>query len=467
MAQNFLPCDRDQELLLPPSLREWLPAGHLAWFVLDVVGDFDLGEIYADYREDGWGRAAHDPQMMVALVLYAYARGERSARLIERRLVEDVAYRVIAANQCPDHSTIARFRNRHERALAGLFGQVLALCQKAGLLRSGTLALDSTKLHADASGQRNMSYEQIARAILEEAAEVDAREDELYGEARGDELPVELRDSRSRREWLRRAKQELEQEQAQRPSARSRPERLAEGKRRLEEQHALERQAVEGYEAGHARRQREAAAAGRRMLGRPRTGQFVVSEQPSGRVNLTDPDSRPVKTPRGFIQGYNAQAIATEDQIVVCADVTLGSPDQGLLASLAGLADAELKRAGAEPAAQLLADAGYWNARQIATLRARGLDVVIPPDGASRRGPPKRQPLAADMRARLATEEGRALYRKRQQMIEPVFGHTKANRRIDRFLRRGLTACQSEWRLITATHNLLKLHRHQLQTAAA
>ena len=151
MAQNFLPCDRDQEFLLPPSPREWLPEDHLAWFVIEAVEAFDLAPFYCDYRRDGHGRAAHDPQMMVALLLYAYATGTRSSRAIERHLTDDVAFRVIAAGQTPDHATIARFRRRHEDALCGLFSDVLALCQKAGLVRSGTLALDSTKLHANAS----------------------------------------------------------------------------------------------------------------------------------------------------------------------------------------------------------------------------------------------------------------------------------------------------------------------------
>lgn len=235
MAQNFLPCNRDQEFLLPPSPREWLPEDHLAWFVIEAVETFDLQPFYADYRQDGHGRPAHDPQMMVALLLYAYATGTRSSRQIERHLIDDVAFRVIAAGQCPDHATIARFSRRHEDALCGLFSDVLCLCAKAGLVRSGTLALDSTKFHANASEQANMTYEEIAREILAEAAATDAAEDERYGERRGDELPEGLRSWRERRDWLRRARQELEAEQAERPHpGNSREERLAEAKRRLE-----------------------------------------------------------------------------------------------------------------------------------------------------------------------------------------------------------------------------------------
>src|SRR5678815_5089447 len=174
MTQNFLACDRDQALLLPPSLREWLPEGHLAWFVIDVVDALDLTPFLAGYRQDGWGRAAHDPAMMVALIVYAYAIGERSSRRIERRCREDVAFRVITANQAPDHATIARFRVRHERALGELFGQVLGLCADAGLMRVGVVAVDGTKVHANASERATRDYEQIAREILEEAAEIDA-----------------------------------------------------------------------------------------------------------------------------------------------------------------------------------------------------------------------------------------------------------------------------------------------------
>src|SRR3954454_7796026 len=161
MAQNFIACDREQELLLPPSLREWLPPDHLAWFVLDAVDAMDLKAFFAGYRDDGWGRAAHDPAMMVALLVYAYAIGERSSRRIERRCHDDVAFRVIAVNQAPDHATIARFRVRHEAAIAGLFGEVLALCARSGLVRVGVVAVDGTKIAAAATHHATRSYEQV------------------------------------------------------------------------------------------------------------------------------------------------------------------------------------------------------------------------------------------------------------------------------------------------------------------
>src|SRR3954466_3382818 len=254
MAQNFIACDREQELLLPPSVRDWLPEEHLAWFVLDAVGEMDLGAFYAGYRDDGHGRAAHDPAMMVALFVYAYAIGVRSSRAIERRCHDDVAFRVITANQAPDHATIARFRVRHEAAIAELFSEVLGWCARSGLVKVGVVAVDGTKIAAAATHHATRSYEQIAREILEEAARIDAAEDELYGEARGDELPEGLRTSGDRRKVLREAKQALDAERAAqaKPIARDRRKRLAECKRRLEQDWELERYVVSEHAKWHA-----------------------------------------------------------------------------------------------------------------------------------------------------------------------------------------------------------------------
>jgi transposase len=255
MPQNFIACDRDQELLLPLSLKEWLPEDHLAWFVLTTLQEMDLSAFYGAYRGDGHGRAAHEPGMMLALLLYAYCKGQRSSRVIERECVEDVAYRVIAANQRPDHTTIARFRQRHETALADLFGQVLELCADAGLLEVGLVAVDGTKVHANASQHASRDYEQIAREILEKAAETDRLEDEQCGEKRGDELPPELSTEQGRRGWLRDAKRRLDEKRAAeaKPIPRSRPERLSQSKRRLEEELAVECAANAAYEAYRAR----------------------------------------------------------------------------------------------------------------------------------------------------------------------------------------------------------------------
>jgi len=467
MGQNFIGCDREQELLLPPSLGEWLPEGHLAWFVIDAVGEMDLGAFYAAYRADGRGRAAHDPAMMVALLLYVYAIGERSSRRIERRCLEDVATRVICVNQAPDHTTIARFRQRHETALAGLFGEVLALCAEAGLVEVGIVAVDGTKVHANASQHATRDYERIAAEILKEADAADAAEDERFGERRGDELPAELATAQGRRGWLREAKRRLDEQRAAeaRPIPRSRPDRLRESKRRLEEEHAVECQANADYEAYRAR----GVMKDGRRFGKPPTP-FTPPPTPAGKVNVTDPDSRNVKTPRGWVQGYNAQAVCNERQIIVAAEVNAYSPDFGQLEPMVAAAERELQAASITDTPKVvLADAGYWHHDQMDELVSRGTTVLIPPDAGKRKGarPGWDGGRYAFMRSVLETDAGRALYRKRQGMIEPVFANTKFNRRIDRFLRRGRAACRSEWRLITATHNLLKLHTAQTAAAGA
>ena len=467
MPQNFLACDRDQELLLPPSLREWLPDDHFAWFVLAAVEEMDLSAFYAAYRADGHGRAAHDPQMVVALLLYAYARGERSSRAIERALHEDVAYRVIASNQAPDHATIARFRQRHEQALAELFGEVLTLCAKAGLAKPTVLAVDSTKLHANASRDASRDYEQLAKEILEEAAQVDAAEDARFGERRGDELPPELATGEGRRAWLREAKRRLEEERAEqaKPVAKSRPERVREAKRRLEEDLQVEQRANEAYEAYRAR----GVMKNGRRFGKPPVP-YAPPATPAGKVNVSDPDSGLVKARSGFIQGYSAQAVVNEGQVVVAAELQGAGNDFGQLGPALDAAQVELAKAGVSDAPEVvLADAGYWHQQQMEAIVARGTKVLIPPDSSNRKGerPGWDKGFYAFMRRVLETDAGKELYVRRKTMIEPVFAQTKFNRRIDRFQRRGRSACRSEWRLIAATHNLLKLHRHEMGLAAA
>jgi transposase len=467
MAQNFLPCDREQVLLMPPSLTEWLPEDHFAWFVLAAVKEMDLTAFYSAYRADGHGRAAHDPAMMVALLLYAYARGGRSSRVIERACVEDIAYRVIAANQVPDHCTVARFRQRHERALAGLFSDVLALCADAGLVGVAVLAVDGTKVHANASRDATRDYDQIAAEILAEAEAVDRAEDEQFGQARGDELPAHLSTHQGRRGWLRDAKRALDEKRAReaRLIPASRPDRLQEGKRRLEEEHATECRANADYEAYRAR----GVMKDGRRFGRP-PNRYEPPERPAGKINVSDPDAQLVKTMRGWIQGYNAQAVVNDRQIVIAAEVTVDSPDFGHLEPMVDAAQAELANAGvSERPGVIVADAGYWHQPQLENIVNRGIQVLVPPDSSRRKSP---RPgwdggAYAFMRRVLATEAGGALYGKRKWMIEPVFGDAKFNRRMDRFLRRGRAACRSEWRLINATGNLLKLHRHQTAATAA
>lgn len=460
MPQNFVGCDREQAFLLPPDVRDWLPEGHLAWFVIDAVAELDLSAFYAPHRLDGHGRPAYDPAMMVALVLYAYARGTRSSRAIERACEDDVAFRVISANRAPDHATIARFVERHQDALADLFGSVLELCADAGIVRVGVVAVDGTKLHANASRDRTMSYEDIAREILEEAQAIDAAEDKIHGRARGDELPPEVATSQGRRGWLRDARRRLDQRRAEeaRPVPRSREARLREAKRRLEEDLEVERQANEAYEAYRAR----GVMKDGRRFGRP-PNRHTPPATPEGKINLTDPDSRLVKGMRGHLQGYNAQAVTTEDQIVIAAEVMTASPDFGHLEPMIQTAEHELRAAGVtDQLGTVLADAGYWHLDQMQSIVARGTQVLIPPDSSRRKAP---RPgwdggAYAFMRSVLATDAGGALYRQRQHMVEPVFADTKFNRRLDRFLRRGRAAARTEWRLITTTHNLLKLWRH-------
>jgi transposase len=466
MAQNFLGCDRDQVFLLPPSVDEWLPADHFARFVIAAVEEMDLAAFYVVYRADGHGRPAHDPAMMVALLVYAYARGRRSSRVIERACIEDIAFRVIAANRRPDHCTIARFRQRHETALAGVFGEVLALCAQAGLASVEVLSVDGTKVHANASERATRDYEQLARETLEEAAEIDAAEDEQFGDRRGDELPPELASAQGRKKWLAEAKRRLDaqREREARPIPASRPARVKEAKRRLEQELRSECAANAAYEAYRAR---GVMKDGRRFGSPPKP--YQPPEQPTGKINVTDPDSRNVKTPRGWVQGYNAQAVCNAHQIVLAAEISVSSADFGLLAPMIAAAELELSGVGINaPPEVVLADAGYWHGEQIDELMGRGVVVLVPPDGAGRQGtrPGWNSGRYAFMRRVLEGQLASELYRQRQVMIEPVFGDTKFNRRIDRFLRRGRSAARSEWRLITASGNLLKLHRHQLRLAA-
>jgi transposase len=437
--QNFIECPREQAFLLPPDVREWLPSDHLVWLVLDSVAEMDLSGFYAEYRSDGHGRPAYDPAMMVALVLYAYARNVRSSRVIERECSEDVAYRVIAANERPDHSTIARFVARHEQALAGVFSSVLAVCAKAGVVKAGMLAVDGTKVAAAVNRDQTLDFEQIAREALAEAKAIDAAEDELYGDRRGDELPPELSTSEGRRAWLREAMRELAEEKAAaeemvsdqsgedvvlrfeldqveilnsgqgrrgwlrearrqleehrakhpRPVPRSRQARRLEALRQLEEQLDAERQANQAYEAYRAR---GLMKDGRRFG--PAPNPYEPPQRPVGHINLTDPDSRTLKATRGYVQGHNAQLVTGENQIIIAAEVNLDSPDFGHLEPMLGGARGELSRAGvSEKPGTALADAGYWHQRQMDNLAADGISVLIQPQS------PKRQDTRSGCRA--------------------------------------------------------------------
>lgn len=447
MAQRFISADREQDFLLPPSVRDWLPAGHLAWFVLDAVDELDLSAFYGAYRADGQGRPAHDPALMVALLMFSYAVGVRSSREIERRCVEDVATRVIAANLAPDHATIARFRARHAQSLADLFGQVLALCARAGLVRAGTIAVDGTKLRAHASLEANRTIEALreeARRIVDEAEAVDAREDELFGERRGDELPAELADPATRAGRIRRLLEELDAERA-----------AAEGAQQAK---------VDAYE-------RTVRERGKRPVGRPPERELPdkVERALPKKVNITDPDSRVVKDKGALIQGYNAQAAVADGQIIVAATLADDANDCRQLEPVVRAAQHELDAAGIDHhVGEVLGDAGYWNAGQMTALADDGIETIIAPTSAAgyaRRRKPPQGPHGTRIRALLATPEGARRYRRRQQIVEPVFAHIKHLRAITRFSRRGRAAVQAEWRLIAATHNLLKLYRSAIPAA--
>jgi Transposase DDE domain/Transposase domain (DUF772) len=378
--------------------------------------------------------------MMVALLLYAYAVGERSSRAIERGCREDVAFRVICANRVPDHATIARFRVRHEQALADIFTRVLSLCARAGLVSVGMVALDGTLISGNASPDATRSYASIRAevdAMLEQAAQADAAEDERFGDARGDELPAALADRRSRLDRLRRCREELEREEADSQAA---------------------------YAANLARRARWETEHGRKLTGRKPTPPDPESLA-KRRVNVTDPDTRMMKRVGGkTVQGYNVQVVASPKQIILAAQVAQTVNDSNQLDPMLRQATAELVMAGIEePIGTVLADGGYWNTPQIRNVRARQIDVLIPSKDRKRSTPrtlgPPQSDEAERIEAILDTAEGQALYRRRQQIVEPVFANTKYLRRIDRFQRRGLRACQAEWKLIAATHNLLKLWR--------
>ncbi len=446
MAYNFLACDRDQAFLLPPDVRDWLPADHLAWFVLDVVDQLDLTGFYASYRADGHGRAAYQPGMLLGVLLYAYAIGVRSSRQIERRCREDLAFRVLAGNQTPDHVTIARFRVRHEHALAGFLVQSLRLCAAAGMVRVGTVALDGTKLAGNAAEKANRTHDKLeaeVAEILRQAAEADQREDREHGDGRGDELPVSLASPTGRLARLRQAKAQLEAEAAER-------------QRRYEQRVAV---------LGAAARAR-----GKQPKARIKPRARDEAPNPKRVANVTDPDSRLVHTRKGSVQGYNAQAVTTMAQVIVAAELTQDANDLQQLEPMLTATAATLGSAGiTERPGTLLADSGYWTIANLTEIEGAP-ELLIPPARHGRQGKPRKDGKASEsksdglraaMTAKLQSDDGKVRYAKRKQAVEPVFGQVKDVSGARRFQRRGLRACQSEWKLLCGTHNLLKLWRHQ------
>ncbi len=449
VAYNFLAVEADQLYLMPPSLAEWLPPDSLAFFIRDATEEIDLSGFYAGYRSDGWGGAAYEPKMMVALLLYAYCLGVRSSRQIERACQVDVAFRLLAANQRPDHTSIARFRQRHEQALKGLFTASLRLCARAGMASVGLVAVDGTKMAAPAAMSANRTRETIEAEVekmFAEAAATDAAEDTLYGpDKRGDEPPAGLRSQADRRRRFAQAKAQLEAEAAAEQAA---------------------------HDARLAQRAATEAATGKKLRGRkPKPAAEKAGHKPP-KANTTDPESRVMSSSNGFMQGYNAQAVANAEQVIVAAEVTDECNDSAQLHPMIAATNASLAAAGiTERPEKLLADAGYASEANFAQLDDTDPDAYVATRNMRNNPTPrtgKRGPLRADatlvdkMDRKVSRKAGRALYRRRQAIIEPVFGQVKEGRGIRRFMRRGKKAAQSEWQLIAGTHNLLKLYRRAL-----
>ena len=357
VGYNFRPVNREQQFLLPENMTDWLPGDHLAWFVIDLVETLDLRLFLARYRADGWGAAAFHPRVMLALLVYSYCDGERSSRRIEDRCRTDAAYRVLVAGQIPDHTTIARFRAQHEAAIAEMFVQVLRVCLQAGMGRLGRVALDGTKAAAPASSRANKTVEaidreleKIAAQILAEAAAADLEEDTLFGPQQADpgRLPGRLRQLIRRRDRLIRAKQPVEEKNAA---------AQADYQRRIAERAAKE------------------AATGKKIPGRKPA---PPTPDPTAKVNVTDPDSRLMKSVHRFLQGFNGQAVAAEDQLVIAADVVNDENDLAQLHPMIGSAQHNLRRAGCDqPIGRLLADAGYPTEKNLTVEAPEMPDLLI------------------------------------------------------------------------------------------
>ncbi|MFH1620412.1 MAG: IS1182 family transposase [bacterium] len=439
--RTFRPCDRDQMLLLPPSLREWLPKGHLVYFVADLVESLDLSEILDCYGGPARGTVPYDPKMLTAVLIYGYCTGVFSSRRIARKLDEDVALRVLAANQRPDHGTISDFRKAHLKALSGFFRQVLKLCQKAKLVKLGHVALDGTKIQANASKHKAMSYERMGKeearltaeieAMFREAQRIDDEEDALYGkDRRGDELPAELAIRETRLKRIQEAKAELEREAKEEAEAKKREQ---------------------------AGREEDAGKKG------PRPKEPSGEPDSKAQKNFTDPESRIMPSPintGSFVQGYNCQAAVDEkSQIIVAADVTQESNDKQQARPM--MEQVELN-AGTAPKKALM-DAGYFSKENIEKLK---METFIPPDrmkhgkeipAAPRGRIPEGLSVADRMRRKLWTKRGQAVYARRKEIVEPVFGQIKQGRGFRQFLLRGVEKVKGEWALVCTTHNILKL----------
>lgn len=441
--KQFKSYEPAQEYLLPPSPREWLPQGHLAHFIDQVVDHLDLDAIYGAYEEER-GQPPYHPRMMVKVWLYAFARGIRSSRKVEQALYEDVGFRMLLGNQQPDHWTLSEFRRRHHKALGDLFEETVKLAQAVGLVKLGQVAIDGTKIKANASKHAAMSYGRMAKEEQRLRAEIEAyfreaeatdREEDGYGQGRPEELPEHLQTAQKRLQAIQEAKRALEEEARQ---------------------HA---------QAEQEERRRQAEAYGRRY--RPRKDPQAATPEARAQRNFTDPDSRIMKSSdKAFIQGYNAQAaVDTGSQIIVAAEVTNEAGDWGQMAPLVE----EVERTTGRRPGEVLADAGYWSEKNVRFLAQRGIACLIPPDKVRHSAwreeepvPPPPSPeasLRGKMRWLLKVPENRERYRMREQTVEPTFGQIKEGRGLRQFLLRGMGAVRALWRLDCAVHNLIKLWR--------
>jgi transposase len=449
MGKTFRGYDLNQRLLLPPDMREWLDEGHLALYVSDVVEELDLTAIMSSYEGELRGRPPYHPALLVKLLIYGYATGRMSSRKLEQATYEDVACRVLACDQHPDHDSIAEFRKRHLAALAGLFQQVLQLCQRAGLVKLGHVAIDGTKIKANAAKRKSLSYQQLSESeqklsaeverLLRAAAAIDEAEDELYGRGqRGDELPPELRQRETRLAKIRELKAELEREA----------------------------KAAAARESEHQQEQKARAAKGEAVVktfrkpswSKSKSGEIVPKDKTQR--NLTDSDSRLMKDPvtGSFEQAYNAQlAVDSSAQIIVAATVVQAGNDTEQLVPLLLAVEENL---GQLPA-QASADAGYFSPVALVHERLQAVDLYVPPNNPPNPGSrsPANAAIREQMRAKLKRPEGYEIYKQRNTIVEPVFAAIKHIRQFRQFWLRGLRQVTAEWMLLCTTHNLLKLFR--------
>jgi len=501
MPKTFRPWQPDQTTLLPPSPREWLAEDHQVYFLLDLVDELDLSEILIPAQaKDPRGEKGFDPRMMTMLLLYAYCVGTVSSRKIERACYEDLAFRVLTGNQQPDHSRISDFRRRNLDALKGLFVQILRLCQKAGMVSLGHVALDGTKVKANASKHKAMSHERMLRAekqlaqeinsLMRQAEILDAQEDRRYGKTnRGSDLPDELRRRQDRLERIRQARKEMEAETAA-AAARQRQQEADEAKAEADaakqadapaaEQTELNKRAEAASAKAKAAREKAISAAKDAGLeppdleplaaeGMPRRGLARKADGTPTRKtqrNFTDADSHVMKSDGNYIQGYNCQlAVDSDHQVIVAVGVSNQPPDvehlEPMLQRIAAMA-------GVVPDVMTM-DAGYWSEDNAKTCSNQGIDAYIAtgwmPHGQP--PPPKRGPTPRDadaksrMARKLRSKAGSAIYAQRKAIVEPVNGQIKEARGLRRFLLRGLEKVDAEWHLIATTHNLLKLFRYR------